>query len=134
MSQPVRELALAYTDAHEETLPRITGRYRFTDREVKAYVFPQTWPTTAHGLRHPGESVPTEVYTIVILATIEYAAAIYFAGSLAYGVNLKDKQVLNHFLAALRAREMPSSVEAQQRYGGSFVMPRPVRRPRGATK
>lgn len=130
MSHPVRDLAIAFTDAHELTLPRLTGRYRFTDREVKAYVFPQTWPTAAHGFDQPGGATPTEVYTIVVLATIGYAAAVYFAGELAYGVNLKDGAVLDHFLAALRSRDIPSCRDAKERYGAAYLSPLPARRPR----
>lgn len=122
MSHPVRDLALAFTDAHEATLPRVTGRFRFTDREVKAYVFPQSWAGDA-----PGGAAPNEVYTVVMLATLEYAAAVYFGGALAYAVDLKDKQVLEHFLESLRTRLMPSSNEARERYGASYYAPQPRR-------
>lgn len=128
MSHPVRDLAIAFTDAHEETLPRLTDRSRFTDREVKAYLFPQTWPTTALGFDQPGEVIATDGYTIVVLARIEYAAAVYFGCDLGYAVILKDKPVLDHFLASLRERAIPSCREAKELYGASYVEPVPLRR------
>lgn len=130
MSHPVRDFARAFADAHDQMLPRITGRFRFSDSEVRAFLFPQLWPTSSHGFDSPGEEVPTEAYTIVILATIEYAAVVYINGEVAYGLCLKDKAVREHFLPALKRRDVPSCAGAKTLYGESYFAADKRRAPR----
>ena len=84
----------------------------YADVEFDAYVFPQTWGSTALGLGGYGGQAITKAYTTVFTDVMSNIAVVFFGDSLAY--TLTD---LNEaFMKDLAEQHMVSMNEARSKY------------------